>query len=64
MNSLIWKLSYVVAYRIAQEKKPFTIGESLLEPAMEDAVKITLGDAAASKITPIPLSAEMAHDVQ
>lgn len=66
------KSSYVVADRIAREKKSFTIGEILLKPAMDDVVKIMLGDAAASKIDSVPLSAdtinrrirEMAQDVQ
>jgi hypothetical protein len=35
--------SYQVAYRIAQNKKPHTIGESLILPAAIDMVQTMLG---------------------
>lgn len=66
------KCSFVVALQIAKEKKPFTIGERLLKPAITEIAKIMLGDAAATKIDSIPMSdnticrriADMSKDVQ
>lgn len=64
--------SFVFAYQIAKEKRPFRIGESLLKPAMTEVVKIMFGEAAAAKVASIPLSdktisrriMEMSLDVQ
>lgn len=66
------KSSFVVAFQIAKEKKPFTIGERLLKPAMTEVAKIMFGEAAATKIASIALSdstisrriVDMSQDVQ
>lgn len=63
--------SYIAAYDIAKAKKPFIIAESLVKPLFIKIAKLLLGDAAASKIDAIPLSArtitrritEMAQDI-
>jgi hypothetical protein len=48
--------SYQVAYRIAQNKKPHTIGENLLLPAAIDMVQTMLGEKCAQQFPNIPLS--------
>lgn len=66
------KSSFVVAYKVAKEKKPFTIAESFFKPTMIEVLKIMLGDSAAEKVDAIPLSndtisrriVDMSHDVQ
>lgn len=66
------KSSFVVAYKVAKEKKPFTITESFFKPTMIEVLKIMLGDSAAEKVDAIPLSndtisrriVDMSHDVQ
>lgn len=66
------KSSFAVAYQIAKQKKPFTIGERLLKPVMAEVAKIMFGETAATKIDSIPLSdntisrriVDMSQDVQ
>jgi hypothetical protein len=48
--------SYQVAYRIAQNKKAHTIGESLILPAAIDMVQTMLGEKCAQQLRNIPLS--------
>jgi hypothetical protein len=48
--------SYQVAYRIAQNKKPHTIGVSLILPAAIDIVQTMLGEKCAQQLCSIPLS--------
>ncbi|GFY72584.1 zinc finger MYM-type protein 6 [Trichonephila inaurata madagascariensis] len=52
------RASYLVAYRIAKTKKPFTIGEELILPATKDICHEPLGEAAVEKIAHVPLSAD------
>jgi hypothetical protein len=49
-------VSYQVAYRIAQNKKPYTIGENLIRPAATDMVQTMLGEKCAQQVDNIPLS--------
>ena len=37
--------SYVISLKIAQQKKPHTIGETLILPCIEEAVRLMLGEA-------------------
>ena len=48
-NSDVLRASYLVFYRIAKTKKPFTIGELIL-PACTDICREVLGKLAAKKI--------------
>ncbi len=50
--------SFVISHMIAKNMKAHTIGESLLEPACEEIMRIMLGggDEAASKIGKVPLT--------
>jgi len=48
--------SYEVAYLIAQQGKPHTIGENLVKPAALKMANIMLGKAAENKLSQIPLS--------
>ncbi|KAE8287209.1 Protein FAM200A [Larimichthys crocea] len=50
------KASYLVARRVAQSKKPFTIAEELVLPAAVDMCREMIGEAAAKKLLTIPLS--------
>ncbi|KAK5648379.1 hypothetical protein RI129_003271 [Pyrocoelia pectoralis] len=50
------KASYIVSLRIAQAKKPFTIGEDLVLPCIIDATREILGESYAQKMKNIPLS--------
>ncbi|XP_076063396.1 protein FAM200C-like [Oratosquilla oratoria] len=52
----IVKASYEVSYKIAREKKPYAIGETLVKPCMLQCVKLVLGEAAHNKMTQISLS--------
>ena len=62
--------SYMVASRIAQEKKPHNIGEKLILLCCKDIVRWMIGDGA--EIAPVPLSnntiqrriSEMAEDIK
>uniref|UniRef100_A0A3B4U0T5 HAT C-terminal dimerisation domain-containing protein n=1 Tax=Seriola dumerili TaxID=41447 RepID=A0A3B4U0T5_SERDU len=66
------KASYLVARRVAQSKKPFTIAEELVLPAAVDMCREMIGEAAAKKLLTIPLSndtvshriADMTSDIQ
>ena len=48
--------SFKVAYRIAKCKKPHTIAEELVLPAALDLVSTMIGESAAQKLKPVPLS--------
>ncbi|XP_069563784.1 protein FAM200C-like [Brachyistius frenatus] len=48
--------SYEVAYLIAKQGKPHTIGETLVKPAVLKMANIMLGKAAEDKLSQIPLS--------
>ncbi|XP_045113670.1 protein ZBED8-like [Portunus trituberculatus] len=48
--------SYKVAYLIAKQGKPHTIGETLIKPAALKMANIMLGKAAENKLSQIPLS--------
>lgn len=48
--------SYVVSLRIAQQKKPHSIGETLILPCTKDIVKIMLGEQYANKLNTLALS--------
>ncbi|CAN7945441.1 unnamed protein product [Ixodes hexagonus] len=48
--------SYKVAHRIAQSKKPHTVGEELILPAAIDIVSAMLGESSAEQIRSVPLS--------
>ena len=50
------RASFEVSYRIAQCKKPHTIGENLILPAAIDMVRIMFGENEAQKLNKIPLS--------
>lgn len=50
------KCSFLVAYRIAKSKKPYTIAETLLQPVLNDVVKEMFGESALAKIKCIALS--------
>ncbi|XP_077065697.1 SCAN domain-containing protein 3-like [Siphateles boraxobius] len=66
------KASYLVARRVAQTKKAFTIAEELVLTAAVDMCREMIGEAAAKKLLTIPLSndtvshriADMATDIQ
>ena len=66
------KASYLVARRVAQTKKAFTIAEELLLPAAVDMCREMIGEDAAKKLLTVPLSndtvsrriSEMASDIQ
>ena len=48
--------SFKVAYRITKCKKPHTIAEELVLPAALDLVSTMIGESAAEKLKPVPLS--------
>lgn len=48
--------SFRAALHIAKNKKPHTIGETLIKPCMIDCAKLLLGEEAANKLKQIPLS--------
>jgi len=48
--------SFTVAYRNAKCKKPHTIAEELVLPAALDLVSTMIGESAAQKLKPVPLS--------
>jgi hypothetical protein len=48
--------SYKGSLRIAKAGKPYTIGESLLQPAAKDLVSSVLGEKVAKPLESIPLS--------
>ncbi|XP_067945153.1 zinc finger BED domain-containing protein 5-like [Watersipora subatra] len=52
----ITEASYTLSYRITRDKKPHTIGETLVKPCLLKCTKIILGDTAAQKIADVFLS--------
>ena len=50
------KASYVVALEIAKQKKPHTIGETLVKPCLLKTAKLVLGDVSVAKLKQISLS--------
>ncbi|XP_067933284.1 protein FAM200C-like [Watersipora subatra] len=48
--------SYALSYRIARDKKPHTIGETLVKPCLLECTKIILRDTVAQKIADLFLS--------
>ena len=52
------KASYKVAYLIAKDKKPHTIGETLIKHSAVAISKIMLGDNIADELKELPLSAD------
>ena len=61
------RASYKVALRIAKAKKPFTVGETLVHGCISDVCQEMLGEAAAKKVSLVPLSndtiARRIHDL-
>lgn len=63
--------SFVVSYEIAKAKKPFSVGEQLIQPCLSKVSQIMFGPSGEKKIEMIPLShqtigrrfSEMANDV-
>jgi len=66
------RASFLVALKIAKEKKPHNIGENLILPCCKDIVRNMIGDEAANKLNSLPLSnntiqrriGEMADDIK
>ncbi|KAF2354828.1 hypothetical protein FHG87_014414 [Trinorchestia longiramus] len=56
INKPILTASYEVAYLIAKQGKPLTIGETLVKPAVLKMVNIMLGEETEVKLSQIPLS--------
>ena len=56
INKPVLTASYEVAYLIAKQGKPHTIGETLVKPAALKMANIMLGKAAENKLSQIPLS--------
>ncbi|XP_067937094.1 protein FAM200C-like [Watersipora subatra] len=52
----ITEASYALSYRIPRDKKPHTIGETLVKPCLLECTKIILGDTAAQRIADLFLS--------
>ena len=48
--------SYKVAYRIAKQKKPHTIGETLIKPCVLEMVEIVCGTKERKALESVPLS--------
>ena len=71
-NASALRASFLEANRIANAKKPFTIGEELTLPAAMDIYRELLGEAAVRKVAQVPLSAstitkridEIAEDIE
>lgn len=53
--------SYKVAYRIAQQKKPHTIAETLIKPCALDIVELVCGKDHRKKVEAVPLSNDVIH---
>lgn len=54
--------SFKVAYNIAKNKKPHTIGETLIKPCALEMVEIVLGKEQMKKVAKIPLSNNVIQD--
>ena len=55
-NNQLLEASYLVAFEIAKEKKPHTIGETLIKPCILKTAGIVLGKEAEKKLAAISLS--------
>ena len=55
-NEKLLKASYLVALRVVRAKKPHTIAENLILPAVIDMCEIVLDGKCAAKLKDIPLS--------
>ena len=55
-NSALVAASYYVALQIAKQKKPHTIGETLIKPCASKMVELVLGDESRKKLDTILLS--------
>ena len=53
--------SYKVAYRIAKQRKPHTIGETLVKSCALDLVELVCGLDQKKKIEAVPLSNDVIH---
>ena len=70
-NKAVLEASYCIAFRIAQAKKPHTIGEELINPCLVEATTLVLGGEKANKLKEISLSndtvkkriSEMSQDI-
>ena len=62
INKPILTASYEVAYLIAKQGKPHTIGGTLIKPAVLKMANIMLGKAAEVKLSQIPLSNDTISD--
>ena len=66
------RASFLVANHVAKAKKPFTIGEELILPAVKDIFHELLGEAAVQKVARVSLSSstitrridEIAEDIE
>lgn len=56
VNEKAMLASYLISLRIAQSGKPHTIGESLVLPAIKDAVEVMFGERSLKEVESIPLS--------
>jgi len=55
-DSKYLKASYLASFRIVKDRKPHTVGETLILPAAKDMVQTVLGEKAAKELDKIPLS--------
>lgn len=55
-NSKVVEASYVVALEIAKQKKPHTVGETLVKPCAMKMVEIVLGNGLEKKLAAVSLS--------
>lgn len=55
-NEKVIEASYEVSLLIAKDKKPHTIGETLIKPSILKATRIVLGEESQRKMDKIPLS--------
>ena len=55
-NKAVLEMSYCIAFRIAQAKKLYTIGEELIKPCLIEATTLVLGEKKADKLKEILLS--------
>ena len=70
-NKALLEASHRIAFRIAQSKKPHTIGEELIKPCLIEATTLILGKEKANKLEEISLSndsvkkriSEMSQDI-
>ena len=56
LNEKAQLTSYLVSYRIAKEKAPYTCGEKLILPSCVDIVSTMLDGKSADKIKSVPIS--------